>query len=501
MLSYGKLYGDDKEVYAPPLTVHASPVVVQSPTAPSPAAATSKSASGAASPSGPQSPKGSKSPAAKKPNTSEVSPDAHPQEGADQFAPAPQDISDTGSSVSSVDSESSGGFQRELSRLSQSIVESKYFTLICTISACIIIVILILAGAGQVGLSTPKRKALIVLVDGIKANVFEEIAVNGIRAPNLKQAIASGSHAACVSKSDTRCAKTQTGALLGGQFSYQSAPGLASILTGVDASVHQVFNTSFNAMLQFAQSALDNPTFLQTAVSNGLRTAAIGGNSLLTTIGTDSACSNYGVLDFECGAAALSRCMRSTSCNLVDRVPLISTTNLPDRQAEADTLSETMRLINAGSDVIVVHINRPNIAATDPADGGNFTSASRLYAAQIYYADAIIGQLLAVVNKRAQNLRETWLVVGTSDHGGHNSTFGTVAGDDNIVPLWGALYSANGPVPLPNPRLPASQMDIAPTVLEWFNLLTPGNSARMSGRVQFLCGVASASNCTALGFK
>jgi hypothetical protein len=41
-------------------------------------------------------------------------------------------------------------------------------------------------------------------------------------------------------------------------------------------------------------------------------------------------------------------------------------------------------------------------------------------------------------------------------------------------------------------------MDVAPTLLEWFGLLTSERASTLDGKVQFLCGTGSAGgNCSA----
>lgn len=371
------------------------------------------------------------------------------------------------------------------------------------VASVIILVLLftaILKGAGGAADADGKPKAVVFVIEGLSATVFEDACVHGVRAPNLRSLIAYGAHAACVSASDTRCARTQSGTALSSRNSFDAAPGIASILTGVNADKHEVYNTSFDAMLRFTATSERFPTFLKVANRGGLRTAAVGGASFLTAIedGTGK-CSAYGVADFECGASVLGRCMLPTSCNLDDRMPLItrrSTTGGLDRTAQTSTVEDVERFLESGADVIVVHINRPNIAATTAARGA-FAADSAPYTAQLYLADAIVGAVTAMVSARARDLHENWLVLGSSDHGGSGSTYGSNPATDGVVPLFASVITSGGNVALEAPTGRATQMDVAPTLLKWFGLLTAELEANMDGRSQFICGGGrAAGNCS-----
>lgn len=372
---------------------------------------------------------------------------------------------------------------------------AQYFTLICSLVAVVLLLFAIIAGSGGAASAEARPKAVVFIVEGLQGTVFEEIGVNGFRAPNMRKVIASGAHAACFGPSDTRCCRTQAGRRLGAPYTWQSAPGLASILTGVDAAKHQVFNSSFDAMIRFSSTSQQAPTFLKVAVGSGLKTAAVGSNSLLTTIGVGAACSAYGILDFECGPEAINRCMRSTSCNLIERLPLLNS-GASNKDAIKEIVTDVERALTEGADLTVVHLTRVNAAAVN-APGGAFSATSAPYAAQLYLADAVFGQVMAMIERRSAQLHENWLVLGTSDHGGHGRTFGTEFNVDELVPLFAHVHTPAGHMPLRAPVPPVRQMDVAPTVLEWFGLLDSSTAANLDGRVQFICGTGAAGgNCT-----
>src|SRR5688572_29503535 len=72
-----------------------------------------------------------------------------------------------------------------------------YVPLIFAVVIGLLIVAAIVLGSGGSTSTEARPKALIFLIDGLKATVFEEVAVHGYRGPNLQKLTARGQHAAC----------------------------------------------------------------------------------------------------------------------------------------------------------------------------------------------------------------------------------------------------------------------------------------------------------------
>jgi hypothetical protein len=357
-----------------------------------------------------------------------------------------------------------------------------------------VVIFFVVSGAGaSEGEATNKPKSVVFLFEGLKGNVFESLAIDGNRAPNMNRLVRDGSHAPCASVHDPRCSRAQSGYRNGKPWSWQAAPGLLSILTGVDAEKHLVANNSIESMTNYATVADEYPTFLSTLAKAGKKTAAVGTAALLTSVNADTgACSNYGILDFECGAEDLKRCVNPSSCNLNHRVALSTEEKgMPDA---GEVVENVEAFFEAGADVVVVHLNNLDVAGTTT---GDFTADSAPYAAQLYLVDAVVGQVMALVNRRAVELRENWLVVGASDHGGYEHASGEKVNEDDITAFFASVVTPAGPLKLNEPRRMTRQMDVAPTVLQWFGLAAPQLIDRMDGRVQCICTTgAKARNCT-----
>lgn len=355
---------------------------------------------------------------------------------------------------------------------------------------CIFVGVFMLSGA-DVSMGTPR--VLVLVFEGFKGTVFNEVVFGTNKAPNLKSLVNDwGISTECLSTGDSMCCKAQSGASLGTPYSWTSSPGIASILTGVNANKHLVSNDTFEAMSAFFETSNKYATFLSKAFDNGYRTAAIGSTHLLTTISpVTTRCTDYGILDMECGRDAVSLCLRTSSCDLTYRVPLQSTSEGAD---ESLIPGEFEVLLEKGLDVAVVHFNKLDTIAKTR---GDYTSASRSYLGQIYLTDAMVGQIYSLVKTRAYELRENWLVIGVGDHGGFAHASGATPAEDEVVPFFVSVITSSGRLTLMPPKAPVRQYDVAPTALQWLGLLDSASAALMDGSVQSICSNGKApANCT-----
>lgn len=401
---------------------------------------------------------------------------------------------DETSSVSSVDSVTgestgSGSFARQL-------------PLSVAVIMILVLLIAIVVRTGGEGFKGEPR-AVVFIFEGVKATEFQHLVMDTNKAPNLRSLIARGVNADCVSTADARCARTQGGANIEGGFTWTAGPGLASILSGVDATKHGVRDNSLAAMTRYANSSQSYPSFIKLAKDRGLRTAAVGTSRLLTTVSTtDGRCSSIGILDFECGVDAIGRCMRRDSCNLDVRVALQSLAE--SRGASTLEVAEELTALMAEGDshIIVVHINNIDLVAQDPADvNGAYSATSQSYVAQMYLADNIVGYVMGLIRRRSETFKENWLLVGTSDHGGLGKTSGTNPNDDEVVPFFVSTMTSFGSVGLRATQPPTFQMDVAPTVLQWFDLIGTEKgqypASMFDGRAQGICGTGKVpKNCS-----
>ena len=356
------------------------------------------------------------------------------------------------------------------------------------------LIVIVAQAGGTVSQSSPR--VVLFVIEGFKATVFEETITHGIRGPNMQALCQQGSYAACLGTSDTRCCRAQTGPKNGPQFSWSAAPGIASILTGVDSPKHQVTNTSFAAMSNFADSSQRYPSIASIATKAGIKVAAFGGSSLLTSIDDTGKCGGYGVLDFECGVLSAQRCTAQQTCNLNRRFSYPTTNGAINQE---DMVDDIARVVDDDVGLLIVHLNRLNFAATQKP-GGRFESASMPYSAQIYLTDSIVGRVVSMISRTISRRRENWLIMGVSDHGGLVSSYGTNPDDDEVVAFFLSTLTMQGTTLLDFPSQPTTQMDVAPTLLHWlgvFDATATVPTIQFDGRRQAICTDGkSVRNCT-----
>lgn len=347
-------------------------------------------------------------------------------------------------------------------------------------------VVVIVTSGNQEAKGVPR--VAVVVLEGFKGTTFDQL-LSLDKLPNIAYLVAQGTRAVCTSIDDARCARTQSGAALGAAFSWTSGPGIASILTGVNANKHQVGGDSFDAYTKFTTTSQTYPTMLATARANGFTTQVIGASHLLTSPATTSqaaACTLLGVADFECGTDAVGRCAQTTSCNINQRVTTLPVNDfLGTEETSLDSLISTAFSGGNIADLLVVHSNKLSRLASDATiPGATFEGSSLEYAAEAYVLDSVVGQLSAFITQRVVHRQENWLVILTSDHGGVGKAFGNNTDQDEVVPFVVATMTANGNLALKALQTPTTHMDVAPTALSWLGIAP---SAGMDGVVQAVC--------------
>jgi hypothetical protein len=132
-------------------------------------------------------------------------------------------------------------------------------------------------------------------------------------------------------------------------------------------------------------------------------------------------------------------------------------------------------------DVVVVHVNKQGRLADDPNFPKNFySSQSGQYNGESYVTDAVLGNAIALAQMRAMSLKENWLIVATSDHGGLVKNVGTNPGNDEVIPFVVSTVAEGVPLRLYPLLQPTTQMDVAPTVMQWFSSPTSAELAGLS---------------------
>lgn len=221
-----------------------------------------------------------------------------------------------------------------------------------------------------------------------------------------------------------------------------SGPGWSTMLTGVWANRHNVYNNSFTS-----PNYVSNPVYLGTlkAALPGLKTATFINwdpidTIILNSIQTDGDANNN--LDF-----------RGNYGN--------------DNATAAGAVAAISNLANY--DALFVALDEVDIA------GHSCGSAGACYQTEIEQADGLVGQMLTAMSNRPNFAAEEWQIIVTSDHG-HRASGGHGGQSDleRDIPLIVASKS------LEQGRLidlvkGVSQADVAPTVLDHFDVAIPNH--------------------------
>jgi len=167
----------------------------------------------------------------------------------------------------------------------------------------------------------------------------------------------------------------------------------------------------------------------------------------------------------------------TSSCNLDRRF----SGDIEDDERDGRLAAWLVREIRAGSADLVMGVFDQVDAAGHRygfEDDGGYRDAIRR-------ADVLVGGLLDAIGERVESGDETWLVVLTSDHGGHDVVFGLWGAHDDerirdeAIPFVVATYGTDGLLqPLTSP---VRHMDVHPTVLAFLGVAAGDVDGRVQG--------------------
>ena len=309
--------------------------------------------------------------------------------------------------------------------------------------------------------ATAKPRVLVVGWDGARGDIVDVLVFQEDRLPNLKELMHKGNFSRCKDIDDKECARAHQSPKKNKKSKWMTAPGWASVFTGHEPDIHKVHSNKIEDLIEYSKIAGQFPSFFSQSRKKGLSTAAGGVGSFLSS--KNGGGIYWGVLDFECGVdnkKPLVKVDDKQSCNLNHRLSLES----KDKQRDVK-LSEWLidQIENKETDLIMGVFDRVDEAGHSVGFG--FKDE---YMEAMVEADRLLGKLLSSLKKDSNH--DEWLVVLTSDHGGHSGLFwgvhGREEGKDEVIPLVIAAYGGigwNGPVV-------KNHSNIAGFVLDWLNI-------------------------------
>jgi hypothetical protein len=328
------------------------------------------------------------------------------------------------------------------------------------------------------------RKALIIGADGTKGTLFYEALMAGAL-PNFASIATAGKMAPCQSVTDPHCATAHMGHRFGSTFPgdfddssfvWVTSPGWCSVTTGVQTYKHMVSGNHLDQQVIFVNTSQLYPTIFARAKAAGLRTAASGAPKFLTgDVG------NWGIIDYECGLNGPDGGPidpgANFSCNLDFRA---GQNPSDDGRDEKTTAFGALHIVDSEqcADIIMTHYDKIDEAGHQ-CDFSNNT----FYVDAMKTVDSLVGSLLSAIDEAVKTRDEQWLVIVTSDHGGHNESHNIVFGDDEVVPFLVGIF-APSPIPLYDLSPPVKHFDAATTVMHWMGLKNKG--LLLDGKVQAL---------------
>jgi len=342
------------------------------------------------------------------------------------------------------------------------------------------------ARAVAIGSEGGRRRVWVVAIDGLSSREWQRhwdarpfASLRGI----LEQGV--GTLAAQVGGGPERC---------GPDALFDTTVGWTNVFTGVDCAQHGVASGGQKA--SFYRTRREFPTFFWSARQRlGLRTAAVAGPGVLSESkrGEPDAARDPLAIEGERGTG-------ESWSNLDFR----RSTGGIDALAVEYTLEA---LFEWDVDVMLTHFDEVDHI------GHMLGWGSRGWLDRLERTDRRVGSILAAIRgdasatqdaaraarRRAEFAQEDWLVVVTSDHGGHATPgcrgldccvpgFGRcgrhdrLPGADDRVPLLMASLGGRA-TPLEPLRPPVSQMDVHPTVLAWLGG-EEADTGRVAGHVQ-----------------
>ena len=322
-----------------------------------------------------------------------------------------------------------------------------------------------------------RRRVLILGLDGTTGNQFHQVVWTDNKAPALRNLLSAGIFTHCTHDRDQRCARTHGGHKSGDEYFWLTGPGWASVLTGLNNFRHKVKDNEHESLKAFALTTREFPTFMSTARIHGLKTAAAGVSAFITSYQEDTTLN--GIIDYECGALSEGPNVKPNakkSCNLDYRTSL----NAKDANRDIKLTNWYVEQIKKfDSDIIMGVYDK-----IDSSGHSNGFDSNSSYLKAISATDKLISKVLAAVAESSKDKNEEWLVVLTSDHGGHRilgwGMHGSTENEDEVIPFAISLIGSEKKLkPL---RYPVTHMDVFPTVMHWLGI----SHKKRDGRVQGL---------------
>lgn len=323
-------------------------------------------------------------------------------------------------------------------------------------------------------------RALVIGIDGAKGLPFYQRVFLSPHAKNLKQIAAFGQYARCYALTDNACARTHLGPRFNPAYTWVTSSGWASVLTGGNTFDHLVRGNHFEDQSVFYKTTKRYPTFLWKLKQQGLITAAGGVGCFISSInkaGTSDQTLSTGILDFECGIDQARHSSSvpphaKNSCNTDYRISLDGSDPSRDEKLTAWFLS-MINTDNLSSPDVIMGV----YDTLDDAGHEYGYDDNPGYMSAISNIDRMVGTVLKALERRVTTQKEAWLIIVTSDHGGHSKPTGggshnDVYWHDEIVPFvigvmgdriqlkhTGAMHEND-----------VTQMDAAASILHWFDV-------------------------------
>lgn len=359
-------------------------------------------------------------------------------------------------------------------------------------------------------------RAAIIILEGFKGTIFEELLADEVHLPNIAAMMSrrGGVHANCPDPAASSCARTVLveNDVTGGVYT-ASGSSIASILSGVTPRRHKVLSDTRESYADYATTSKTYPSIARRVMEVGKTVTVLGTAHLINSFGPNTGrCTEPGVLDIECitsrekALADMSdplspstslECLASSTCNIATRRMKLSTNPLHYSEGIGELqFTHQLREVFGGltitqpdqshsvqnivadavqDSLFIFHFDALAVRAQSGAlPACTYSADSKPYVAQAYLLDALVGQIVAFLRDRALTQKENWLVVGVSDHGGLEKSFDQPrdAPESQVVPFFLSTYTANarGFVSLQPLVSPVSVLDVLPTVLRWLNV-------------------------------
>ena len=331
-----------------------------------------------------------------------------------------------------------------------------------------------------------KKKVLVIGIDGCRADVFDKYTFSSDSLGVFHLLAKIGKATRCESNDATTCARAHDGPQFDPDSHWCTAPGWASVVSGLNLQNHHVVGNSEQQQSVFSKVTERYPTFLKLAKDHGYSVAATGAPNFIsyTDIG------DMGIIDYECGADASNHYMpfvkgtQKKSCNLDHRLAQ----NPHDEERDQNSFRFTERNIRQGVDVNMIHFDLVDHMGHTYGFGYN-----EHYVGQLKLTEFAVGKLLTAINRRLveQKFIEEWLIMLTADHGGHEKSHDKDPVNDKAVPFLVAIVKAEKEQRvhegendlMVDLKFPVRHFDVQPTVVSWLGI---DDKSHRDGTVQGL---------------